>query len=71
MFTQLTFSKLYKINALKKMIILLFTVVVFSGFFMPPVSSFNVFVDDFEGTPGNDNIEGTVGDRSTLRRPGF
>ncbi len=46
MFKQLTLSKSDKINSFKKMIILLFTVVVFSGFFIPPVSSFNVFADD-------------------------
>ena len=60
--TYLTLAKADKIRAFKKMKILLFAVVVFSGFFMPPASSINAFADDFEGTPDNDDIEGTGGD---------
>jgi hypothetical protein len=41
------------------MIILLFIVVVFFG---PPVTSFNGFAEDIEGTSDNDSIEGTDGD---------
>ena len=58
----MTFTKPSKFNAIKKMIILLSTVVVFSGFFVPPISSFNGYADDFEGTSGPDDIEGTDGD---------
>ena len=42
--------------------ILLFIVVVFSGFFILQVTSFNGFAEDIEGTCGNDSIEGTYGD---------
>jgi hypothetical protein len=48
-------------KSFKKMIILLFIVVVISGFFIPTVTSFNRFADDIEGTSGNDGIEGTDG----------
>jgi hypothetical protein len=44
------------------MIILLFIVVVFFGFFIPHVTSFNGFAEDIEGTSGNDSIEATHGD---------
>jgi nucleoside recognition membrane protein YjiH len=46
MFQQLTLSKPDKMKTFKKMIILLFTVVVFSGFFIPLISSYNIFADD-------------------------
>jgi hypothetical protein len=49
-------------KAFKKIIILLFTVVVFSGSFILQVTSFNGFAEDIEGTCGNDSIEGTYGD---------
>jgi Ca2+-binding RTX toxin-like protein len=54
----LTVTKFDRKKAFKKMAIMIFTVVVFSGFFVYPFTLPSVSADDIDGTSGNDNLNG-------------